>query len=49
MYANGGSARIAVEAQNGMTTQVLKSRLFNTPLSAPLDQQAAKNAAAGIM
>ncbi|WRT64537.1 COP9 signalosome complex subunit 5 [Kwoniella shivajii] len=36
------SSRIASEAQNGMIAQLLKDKLFNTPLNAPLDPTIAK-------
>jgi len=43
------SIRIATEAQNGMVTQILKDRLFNTPLTGSLDINTAQAAAAGRM
>jgi hypothetical protein len=43
-----GSARIATEAHNGITTQIIKSRLFNTPLGETLDPATASRAAAGV-
>lgn len=43
------SARISTEAQNGMVTQILKDRLFNTPLTGTLDPQAAKLAVQGAL
>lgn len=42
------SARIAAEAQNGMTAQILKYHLFNTPLTERLDPAVAADAARGI-
>ncbi|WWC68191.1 COP9 signalosome complex subunit 5 [Kwoniella pini CBS 10737] len=36
------SSRIATEAQNGMVAQLLKDRLFNTPLSGELTRDAAR-------
>lgn len=41
------SARIATEAHNGMTTQIIKDRLFNTPLGQTVDIETARRAAAG--
>jgi len=38
-----------MEAKNGMVAQVLKDKLFNTPLNAPLDEGKARMAAQGIL
>lgn len=43
------SARIATEAQNGMIAQVIKDRLFNTPLSGALDAESARRATQGVL
>lgn len=43
------SMRISAEAQSGMLGQVLKDRLFNTPLTTTLDEQTARRAAAGVL
>ena len=46
---DGFSSRIAIEAQNGITAQILKDRLFNMPLAVTLDKPSAQAAARGIM
>jgi hypothetical protein len=43
------SARIATEAHNGITTQIIKARLFNTPLGETVDPATAGRAAAGVL
>ena len=43
------SVRISTEAQNGMVAQVLKDRLFNTPLGTTLPERSAVLAVQGIM
>ena len=43
------SARIATEAHNGTTTQIIKTRLFNTPLGGTVDVATAAKAAAGVL
>ena len=49
LEADYSSARIATEAQNGMIAQVLKERLFNTPLRTTVDERTAQAAARGVM
>jgi len=43
------SSRIATEAHNGITTQIIKTRLFNTPLGETVDPATAGRAAAGVL
>jgi len=38
-----------MEVKNGMVAQVLKDKLFNTPLAASLDQDTARLAAQGVL
>ena len=44
-----GSVRITTEATNGLLSQVLKDKLFNTPLTTALTPEAARAAVKGIM
>ncbi|WWC86656.1 COP9 signalosome complex subunit 5 [Kwoniella dendrophila CBS 6074] len=45
--ATQDSSRITTEAQNGMVAQLLKDKLFNTPLNGPLDPNVARAAVQG--
>jgi len=47
--ASRDGLRISSEAKNGITAQILKDRLFNTPLTGSLTPADAVRAAAGIM
>ncbi|ORX35910.1 JAB1/Mov34/MPN/PAD-1 ubiquitin protease-domain-containing protein [Kockovaella imperatae] len=47
--ATKDSTRITAEAHNGLTAQILKHRLFNTPLNETLDPHVAQRAVRGAM